>query len=75
MQRKVFQENADYGYEAGEILTAMNAMGMAVGESTLRRWIARRDLLPMNWHSGTPRYHLDDVRKLREKGQRAIGRR
>lgn len=75
LQRKIFEENADFGYEAGEILTAMNAMGMSVGESTLRRWIAQRALLPMNWHSGTPRYHLDDVRKLREKGQHAVTKR
>ena len=34
----------------------------------------RGELLPMNWHSGTPRYHLNDVRKLRSKGQHSIGR-
>lgn len=75
LQRKIFEDNADYGYTSGEIHTVMNAMGMSIGESTLRRWIAQRALLPMNWHSGTPRYHLDDVRKLREKGQHAVTKR
>lgn len=75
LQRKIFEDNADFGYTSGEIHTVMNAMGMAIGESTLRRWIARRELVPMNWHSGSPKYHLEDVRKLREKGQHATTKR
>jgi hypothetical protein len=75
LQRKIFEDNADYGYTSGEIHTVMNAMGMSIGESTLRRWIARRELVPMNWHSGSPKYHLGDVKKLREKGQHATTKR
>jgi hypothetical protein len=54
-------------FDRAELRLMLRRADLHVPESTLRRWIAKRQLEPQGWRGIEPLYLLTDARKLRDQ--------